>query len=183
MRINSHWVFTVVLPLLLGSFTVGTSAALAADNVELEYRVKAAFLFNFARYTQWPSSNPPFNFCVTGSDEMLLAVREAIADKTLRGQAPRVEHLNAKQDASRCDVLYLGDKTDAEFARQLNGPGAPPVLLVGEGRAFPQDFGMVGFHLANGRLRFAINPALIRKAGLQMSSQLLGLADIVGSEH
>ncbi len=176
------WGRALLLALLLPATS---SAALATDPssvvAPLEARVRAAFLFNFARYTQWPSQPPEraFTFCVVGDAAMQQVLEETVAGKDISGRQPRVRALqDAGQSLDGCQLLYLPPLQNGARAQWLDQLGDRPVLTVSEGRDFTRQGGMVGFHLVERRLRFAINPARVHRTGMQMSSRLLGLADI-----
>lgn len=166
--------------LVLLSATLMLATAPAAHADELEMRVKAAFLYNFARFTSWPDDQldpGSFVLCVRAGEALNAALLSAIADKELQGRRVSVRRLGPGEAIQGCQLLYLDIGSDG-------GPGlaaATAMLTVGEGREFAQNQGMIGFYLIDGRLRFAINPERARQAGLQLSSRLLGLAEIVDS--
>lgn len=156
-------------------------ASSAADHTELELRVKAAFIYNFARYSQWPEqqNSDVFRLCLAGDKKLLPVLQQTVIGKTVDQRTIEVRLSVNDGDVQTCEVLYLGEQASEELrTRSMNS--SAPVLLVGEGKDFTLHGGMVGFYLDQGRLRFAINPRRVRHAGINMSSQLLGLATITG---
>lgn len=164
-------VVTCVLATLLGS-----GGPALADASALENRLRAAFLFNFARFTEWRPAHARehINFCIAGAPDLLDAVKATVRGKTIRDKALQAMDASQVNVSRECDVLYLQQD-------QLNliDQAKSSTLLVGEGTEFAARQGMVGFLLRDDRLRFAINPTHVEAGGLSMSAQLLNLADIV----
>lgn len=164
---------TVVLALI----GCNTSSAAWAQDPRLEDRVRAAFLYNFARFTQWgtPHTDQQLGFCVAGDGELLETLRETIRGKNIHGHTLLAFDTNIIDIESQCDVLYVGAQAKPDLLDRV----AKGTLLVGEGRGFVQNLGMVGFVLQQDRLRFVINPSHVESAGLKLSAELLSLAEIV----
>ncbi|MGJ8667846.1 MAG: YfiR family protein [Oceanococcus sp.] len=158
-----------------------------ANSDTLETRVRAAFLFNFARYTEWPtasdSTDSSFRFCVAQSQELEQALQQTLQSKKIFGLTPSIQLLQHTKRVSECRLLYLPDLPQPELQAWLQAASDMDILVISEGRDFPKTYpGMVGFFLLDGRIRFAINPTHVKQSGLQMSSRLLGLADIISGE-
>lgn len=143
--------------------------------------LKAAFIFNFVKFTEWPTLQPtaPIVACVSGD----VAIAAALVD-TVRGQAvgghPLVVHLI--QDVAvgpTCQVLFIADTDKGRWADYLRGLRTQPVLSVSDGAGFAQSGGIIELYVEGGRMRFAINVTAAEQAGLRLSSRLLGLARIV----
>lgn len=156
---------------------LGTSTNVWSQEAPLEDRVRAAFLYNFARFTQWntPHTDLQLGFCVAGDRQLLDSVRATVRGKQINGHTLLAFDAELIDVESQCDVLYVG----ADAAADLLDNVAPRTLLVGEGRSFARRQGMVGFVLAQDRLRFVVNPRHVEKAGLKLSAELLSLAEIV----
>ena len=179
-RRGPSWVGVAIL--LFGLLSA-PAPALADEGPDLSARVRAAFLFNFARFTAWPSeggaaSDGRMTYCVINDPRVAAALRTATADKQVSGQAVRVLEPTKPEAMTVCDVVYLRE-TPPQW---LTVPQSQATLVVGEGDDFARDHGMIGFFVNDGRLRFAINTARVRGAGLQISSRLLKLARLVGEE-
>ncbi len=156
---------------------LGMHSVSYANQHDLGLRVRAAFLFNFARFTEWPHfrSDRQLAFCIAGDPALLNALRETIRDKYIRERKLLALDATDANIGRECDVLYLGTQQSLNLIDQA----AERILLVGEGADFATRHGMVGFLLREDRLRFAINPQHVESSGLSMSAQLLSLADIV----
>lgn len=166
--------------LLLLSLTT-SSATFAQDEADISLRVRAAFLFNFARFTSWPEAGQATTdgrmvYCVVGSSGLSRALRAATEDKQVSSQPIEVRMPEHPSQSGACDVVYLNEASTPWLASLRT----TPALVVGEGVGFARDHGMVGFFVRDGRLRFAIHLQRVDEAGLQISSRLLGLATLVG---
>lgn len=150
-----------------------------------EDEVKAAFLFNFAKYVTWPPKAFPdgkFRICVTGEAAFTRKVDAIIDGETLDGRAVVRAAPPAIQDLGRtCNILFIGASESARTAELLAAVRASPVLTVGESDAFSARGGMVTFVKDGDRLRFDVNAAEADRVGLSISSRLLRLARRVSS--
>lgn len=168
----------VIFGLVLG----GDRNVWAQDTGVLENRLRAAFMFNFARFTEWPAepAQSGFDLCVHAPAPLAELISNELQGKQVRGETVRVRRVVQPEAVTSCRVLYFKSADEGLSEGWINALTSQPILLVGEGRSFLQAGGMVGFFLSEGRLRFAINPARVRAGGLTMSSRLLGLAEITG---
>ena len=168
-------------------FTVGVCGQPLATNanVALEYEVKAAFLFRFAQFVEWPAdtfkgAGAPFTYCTIGDDPFRGALERTLNGKTI-GQRPlRVEHLNGAGRVEECQVLFVGGSGERKHVEEmLAGTGTLPILTVGEGDRFAENGGTIGFCTEDNKIRFEVNLDAAGKAGLKISAKLLALAKTV----
>ena len=171
-RYNCAWRVCAVAFMAL----LAPAAALAAES--LEYKVKAAFLLNFAKFIEWPptafpSPNAPFNICILGDDPFGEDLDQIAGGEQVNGRKITIQRLRSAPAPNVCSVLFIaGSVTRPEIPANL-GPG---LLTVGEGEHFIRDGGMIAFILENRRVRFDINRAAAENAGLKISSKLLSVA-------
>jgi hypothetical protein len=156
--------------------------AIAAEEQSLEYQVKAAFLLNFTRFTEWPRSvfadaNAPFSICVVGVDPFGSALDQIIRGEVIGGHRMAIQRIKRGTRPQTCQVVFIG-KTEKDAGRILADLG-PGVLTVGEGDSFLQEGGMISFVIENRRTRFDVNPTTAEHAGLKLSSRLLSVARTV----
>jgi len=181
MGCDNYWSsksWRVLAALLLSLCTVGPVAADSTDSLS-EYEVKAAFLFNFAKFVKWPERDAPsITVCVLAEDAVERTIEKTIGGKTLRDK-PVVVKRPADLDDNDCQILFISDSRRAELARILRSVDGASVLTVGETDAFAERGGIINFRTDNDRIRFEINPEAAQNAGLEISSQLLKLATIV----
>jgi hypothetical protein len=160
--------------------------ASASEPVPLEYRLKAAFLLNFAKFVEWPGSDrtygKPFSFCVVGSDGFGPALEDTIAGKELAGRATNVRRLRTHSDAKNCNVLFIAASERGRVQEILQSLAAEPVLTVSEIPRFAERGGMINFVLKDNRIHFEINPQRASRVGLRISSHLLQLASVVATQ-
>jgi len=146
-----------------------------------EYEVKAAYLYNFGRFVEWPSrADAPhtrsFNICVVGQDHFGAALNNTLADETIAGKSVAVKRIQTAQDATSCRVLFISASEENQLKQILAGLNGSSVLTVSDMPQFSRRGGMVQFILDGSRVRFEINLASAQRAGLTFSSELLKLA-------
>lgn len=148
-----------------------------------EQQVKAAFLYNFAKFVEWPESafagpDAPLVFCVP-NDDAFGAALDPLRIKTVKGRKIAVKSLSDLQDARACHVLFLGAAAAGRMEGLLSALAGAPVLLVGDSERFVRRGGMIGFILERNKVVFEINEGAAKRTGLVVSSQLLKLARTV----
>jgi hypothetical protein len=169
--------------LWIGSWLALLSAvAQAATPVPpTEHEVKAAFLYNFAKYVEWPeaSAGDAFVVGILGDDPFGKVLDQTLSGKEIRGQKLAVRRYESTDEARHARILFIGASERRDLARVLRELAPFPVLTVGEMDGFAARGGMVGFRLEGDIVRFDINAEEVTRAQLKMSSQLLKLARIV----
>jgi hypothetical protein len=157
----------------------------AATGAPLEYEVKAAFLFRFAQFVEWPpdtfkGTSEPFTYCTIGEDPFHGALERTLNGKTVGQRALRVEHLNGAGEIGECQVLFIGGADDKKQIKEaLASAGTLPILTVGEADQFAKNGGAIGFCTEDSKIRFEVNLDAAGKAGLKISAKLLALAKTV----
>lgn len=139
--------------------------------------LKAAYLYNFALYTTWPS--PPSSavtLCAIGHHE-LGAAFDALANKQVDGKPVRVRRIDSAAEARGCHVLYVPESSASNLPTLSRGLASQPVLLVSDAGSL--DASMILIEAERNRLVFSVNLARLRHAGLDVSSKLLRLARVV----
>ena len=144
-----------------------------------EYRVKLAFLFNFAKFVEWPEADDELCVGVLGEDPFGPSLERTLLGKNVRGARLSIARSNSAADLVDCDIVFVTDPSASPEAI-LAAFGDRPILTVGDDLEFAEAGGVAGFFVERGKVRFAISPEAAQKAGLSVSSQLLGLAKIVG---
>jgi hypothetical protein len=147
---------------------------------EIEFKVKAAFLFNFAKFTEWPpaklGANDPFVIGCFSDPEFMEVLEATVAGKTFGSRRIVVKRITGADDLRACHMLFIGRTKDDNATALLARAREMHVLSVGEVDGFTNRGGMIGFVRADGSVKFAINPQQAERAGLTLSSKLLGLA-------
>jgi hypothetical protein len=150
----------------------------------VEYQVKAAFLFNFAKFIEWPpdtfpSEKTPIALCVFRYDPFGSALDEVIRGKAINNRELSARRIDELSQLKGCQVVFVSEREDKLLPETLNSVKGTNVLLVGESAEFAERGGAVQFFLEENKLRFAVNVDAVQRAHLQMSSKLLALAKIV----
>jgi hypothetical protein len=148
-----------------------------------EYQVKAFFLYNFARYVEWPSesfktANDPIVICILGQNPFGSALDQAITGKLVEGRRFVVRQTADVPPSGNCHILFVNSSERKRFrsmAGRLKGSG---VLSVGETQGFTADGGVINFKLEDGKVRFEIDVDAAGREHLRISSKLLSLAQI-----
>ncbi|HEV2386613.1 MAG TPA: YfiR family protein [Candidatus Acidoferrales bacterium] len=180
----------VLWALLLASLGLATTASPAAGQPRRpsEYQVKAAFLYNFAKFVQWPPSafegpSAPLVICVAGENPFGTLLNEMITGKTINGHPLEVENRSETGDLRSCNVLFVGAAQTKRLPKILEILKDSSVLTVGEADGFAGQGGVVNFYLEQDRVRFEINVSAAARSRLKISSKLLALARIVGGDN
>lgn len=170
----------LVLFLILTSDTPG-ARALAQESSESQ--VKAAFLFNFVKFVEWPSeafndSGAPIIVGVLGEDSTTSAIDQTINGKTANGRRLLIKRFPNFRSLSHCHILFISS-SQRDNLRQILAAVGPGVLTIGETERFAQVGGIINFTIVDNKVRFEINPTAAEKAGLRVSAKLLSLARVV----
>jgi hypothetical protein len=153
-----------------------------------EYELKAAFLFNFAKFVDWPQSDfahsqSPFEICVLGKDPFGHVLDDALLNKQIADRTVLVQRLKDKSEARHCQMVFVGSSESAHLPDIFESLRGVNVLLVGETTGFAVLGGTIEFTLKDGRVRFTINTDAAYRADLKFSAKLLALATIVHDEE
>ena len=145
-----------------------------------EYQVKAAMLYNFAMFVEWPaqafrSTTDPIVVCVLGQNPFGTALEDVVRGKTIGGRAFAVRQIHDLGGASACHILFVGSEYKGLRASSADLKMIG-VLTVGEGDGFRAVGGIINFKLEHGRVHFEINREAAEQARLHISSKLLSLA-------
>jgi YfiR/HmsC-like len=165
----------------------GFAEARAADGAYAEYEVKAAMVYNFTRFVEWPNQSfkddrAALVIGVLGSDPFGHALDEALRDKQYGARAIQVKRLKKVGDAEGCHILFIARSERAHLAATLAALRTAPVLTISDMEGFSQSGGAIELTLDGNRVRFEINQGSAQTAGLTISSKLLKLAARVRQE-
>lgn len=152
-----------------------------------EYHVKAVFLYNFAKFIEWPphlsgDGNDPIALCVVGEDPFGEVLEQTIQGKTVNGHELVIERFKRGQDARGCQIAFISSSERARLRPLLESLKGTSVLTVGETQGFAQLGGVINFTVEDNNVRFEVNVEAAERAGLRISSKLLSLAKIVKDE-
>lgn len=144
-----------------------------------EHAVKAGFVFNFIKFTQWPAdgnaANAPLRLCST-APQALQGQLALLQGRTVGTRALEIVPGVVAANFRQCDVLFLAEGDAERLDALLRGLGHAPVLTVGDLPGFVQAGGMIGLRIEASRVRFDVNLAAAQRSGLVLNSQMVKLA-------
>jgi hypothetical protein len=166
--------------LLLGLLLACSAYSQSVD----EYQVKAAFLYNFSKFVEWPartfkSDTEPVRICVLGQNPFGTSLGSAMSGKTVLGRTLVVVEISNASEATDCQILFIATSERRRLRSIFGELRKLGVLTVGEMDGFAAKGGMVNFKLEDGRVRLEINVEVAGQAQLRISSKVLNLAQIV----
>ncbi|HEX4004261.1 MAG TPA: YfiR family protein [Candidatus Acidoferrales bacterium] len=158
--------------------------ARAAQGNPSEYQLKAAFVYNFAKFVDWPPktySNPqsPFAICILGDDPFGSLIDDALQGKTVADHPVVIRREKDATAARHCQIVFVSASEKHRLPEILEALKGANILIVGDFDGFAARGGTIELTLQDSRVRFAINPTAADDAGLRISSKLLALATIV----
>ena len=174
----------LVAPGMILAFPNAPSAASAPT----EYEVKAAYLYNFGKFVQWPqkaaaNDSGSFPICVLGQDPFGKALDSAIVGESINGKNVVARRIAKAEEAANCRVLFISSSESSELGRILSALDDASLLTVSDMPDFAQRGGMIHLLLQDQKVRFEVNLDAARRVGLTLSSQLLKLAVTVRTKR
>ncbi len=170
---------------LTGSTTSTQAQSETIAPTDREYAIKAAYLYQFGRYVQWPDDTFPHDKApliigVLGADPFGNVLAEIARTKQIDGRPIVVQRFASMADYTPCHILFVCSSAGPEQTLDaIKEARKSPVLLVGEEPGFAQQGGTVNFFVDDNRVRFEINTDAAKQEQLKISSKLLSLAKIV----
>jgi hypothetical protein len=149
-----------------------------------DYDVKAAYLYNFGHFVEWPAhvasaQNDSFTVCVLGQDPFGPVLDTTLAGETIAGKKVTAKRIATLQESGNCQILFLSSAEEAQLKIILKALNKQAVLTVSDMPEFSQHGGMIQFVPEGKRVRFEVNLAAVQHAGLTLSSELLKVATTV----
>lgn len=184
-RVGPRGRFLGVVFVLMGLAGMGNLGAVSANaQGPGEYQVKAAFLYNFTKFIEWPAGisrggGDSLMVCVMGEDPFDHALEQVVKGKNLNGKAFEVRHVSNVQEARSCQVLFVGSSERRKVRSILEGLKGASVLTVGDTPGDAKQGCIIDFLIEDSKVRFEINVGAADLANLKVSSKLLSLAKVV----
>ena len=171
---------TLSLNLIIGAAVGLPAAAHGQDATPSEYQMKAAYLYNFAKYVDWPAAalpdHAPLVIGVFGDDPFGGALDEILHNKVISGHTLMARHFALLRDVTNCQVLFISGSEKKHWPEILKTLQGSSVLTVSENwDQFTQGGGMIYFFMEERRVCFDINDSAARQANLNVSSKLIQL--------
>jgi YfiR/HmsC-like len=174
------------LAVLAIGLVLGSAALGRANDAVTDYDVKAAFLYNFAKFVEWPdarfqTADEAIVIGVLGNDDFADRLARIVAGKRVRGRGLVVHSGDAIAEIGDCHIVFVAGAAAERVNRVLAAVG-PATLVVGETASFARRGGMINFILENRRVLFEINVQALTRAGLKASSQLLSVGRLIETD-
>lgn len=153
----------------------------AQNSQPTEYQIKAAFIYNFARFVDWPTqafadASSPFIIGVLGKNNFGSSLAQTIHGKSVHGHPLEFKLVPSLAQATNCQVLFISTSEKSRVSKIISTLGRASILTVGESDDFIARGGMIDLKIVDDKVRFEINNSAAKGAGLAISSKLLTLA-------
>lgn len=160
---------------------------LHAQSSTSEYELKAAFLFNFTQFVNWPASSfsspqSPMVIGIIGKDPFGSYLEQAIKGENVNGHPIIVQHYSSVEDINSCQILFINVNDKKKLTQIVTGLNKKNILTVGDKSDFLERGGMIKFLNKNNKIKLQVNLSATKEANLIISSKLLRLVDIVDSK-
>jgi hypothetical protein len=180
----------VALFALVAAARTGPAAEVDEERVA---KVKAAYVLNFIRYTEWPEdafdgAQAPIVVCVLGAARLEDTLEETVRGRKVEARAVTVQRVDAERTEAAqlwpklqpCHVLYVGEAERRRFPRIVDAVAGEPMLIVGDTGALASDGAMLALNIEEDRVVFYANSDAIARSSIRVSSKVLQLARLVG---
>ena len=173
-----HLLFLPIISFLLNTYSYSQTQP------EMEYRLKAAYLFNFIQFVEWPDSvfendNSPIILAVLGKDPFGKILDETVQNEKIGNHPIIIKRYRYLSQLEFCHVLFVSSSETESFQFILKSIKQSPILTISDIHDFGIYGGNISFYLEENKLRFAINMQALKQADLKVSSKLLRLAKVI----
>ena len=172
---------TILLAIGIITFLIQGSAQAQS---EWELKLKAAFLFNIAKFVEWPakafpSDGPPFKLCIFGKDPFSSLIDDAFEGRSVKGRSIRVERPGSIQGSKGCHLFFISTSEGSKVSRMLERLHSNNALTVSEIDGFARSGGIIEFYKKENNLKIEVNQKVAKQASLKVSSKLLRIGKVV----
>ncbi len=173
-------IFFIIIFFIIAS---AAKVTLAEEDSSAEYLVKSAFIYNFAKFVEWPdeafsSTSAPIILCILGNDPFGATI-ETISGKVIRGRKLKVKVISKIEDIDKCHILFVCRSEKDHLKQFLDIMKNTESLTIADMNGFADQGGIINFIKSGNKIKFEINLDAANDAGLRISSKLLKLAKIV----
>ena len=171
---------------------VAVAVALCATAVDIYAQtasapaLKAAFVFNFARFSEWPADalppQSPLTLCVVGDEDVERALEQTVKGQKIADHLVVVARREADAVGRSCHLVYASKLNRHQFAQLIGASRSAPVLTMSDTARFAEEGGIAELYLEDGKMRFLVNLESVQRSRLRLSSRVLSLAKVVGDQ-
>ena len=171
----------IPIPGLILAWLLMAGPGRAGDAQPTEYQIKAAVIFNFVKFVEWPptafaNAASPIVIGILGDNPFEDELASTVRGKTINNRPLAVQEFRSASEATNCHVLFISSSEKKRLPEILKGLQGTRALTVGETDGFTKAGGMINFFEEGKKLHFQINLDAARSAGLKISSRLLSIA-------
>jgi hypothetical protein len=172
----------IALFVAIGALGAAPGAAREQNDARSDTTVKAVFLFNFAKFTEWPSREAagPLTLCVIGDPRVARELADTARGQRIGDRSLVVSEIRIDGPVQSCHLLFISQSEVRKAREVLVILKRLPILTVSDNQGFARGDGIIEFFIDSERMRFAVNTGAVDRAGIRLSSRLLGLARIDG---
>ncbi len=165
----------------------GAPQALPLNGEDVEYPVKLAFLYNFTKFIEWPpdsyrDARAPLEICIVGHDPFSPQIEGDLRTRIVGTHPVEVLTLKPADAVSVCHMVFIPATEEPRADKIVRDLKGSSTLTVGEAEGFAELGGIINFTVQSNKVHFEINQVAAQRAGLKISSKLLGLAKIVSGD-
>lgn len=174
----------LLIPFLIAALPANGSAVAAQSGEATEVELKAAYIYRFANFVEWPSNSfssasSPIALCVFNEDELAATLEQAVRGRVAQNRTFKVQRTKKAEALKTCHIIFIGNVRNERLFMILNSLRDSGALLVGESSTFGRDGGHIQFYLDQNKLGFYLNIDAVARAHLKISSKLLLVAAII----
>ncbi len=183
--VRTKWRTNLFLGSCAISWVLGIgNRAWTQTNPSVEYQVKAAFLYNFAKFVEWPpetfpDQTAPIVLCVIGDSVFGKLLTDVSAGKSVNGRPIGVKHFKDGQDLRTCQIVFIGTSDEKHLTQIFDNLKRSSVLTVGETAGFVQAGGIINFFIEENKVRLEINLDAATRARVKISAKVIAVARLV----
>ncbi len=180
---------TLLRVLLLTLFLFAPPCFAGEGEAVKRAQVKTAFIYNFAKFANWPGSafktlpHSSFSICLVGKEPLENLLEQLAGSKTIKGKTILFRKNPPQNKLENCRILYISSSESLRLDSLLETIAGHPVLTIGSTRGYARRGVGINLFEKKGKLSFEINRKAILKSGLTLSSELLALGVLVEGEH
>ena len=172
-----------VLFLLIIGFMAFAPCTCAEEPEFSEYEIKAGFIYNFAKFVEWPpeisrDDNKALTLCISGANPFGNSI-SVISNKTVQNRRLEIRTLGKNKDFKGCNMVFISSSERELLSQLFEMLRNSPVLTIGDSKDFAQNGVMINLVMDGSKVRFEVNTESARRARISISSKLLKLAKTV----
>lgn len=180
LRQNPRFFAAAMLITALVPIATPAAATSSAD----EYKLKGAFVFNFAKFVEWTEGatgkpRTEVRVCVLGDRSVTEVFSKVMQGRNVDGRTVSVERISDLSESQNCSILFVSEEAGVKAEQVRSAARGSRVLTVGESPGFAEQGGMINFVTRESKIRFEVNEGVARQEGIKISSKLLRLALVI----